>query len=180
MKSKGFTLIELLIVVALIGILAVALLSAINPVEQAKKARDAGRKSDSAELLNAYERYYSTYGCYPWARATGACGADALAGGAAFHPDFAAGGDSVDLVTIGEMKEQFANRDVITNTNADKTLFVSESDKGIMSVCFEPESTNARSGGLGKIQNNTNTSVAAVTCGAGPYPDTTCYVCVPQ
>lgn len=181
MKTKGFTLIELLIVVALIGILAVALLSAINPIEQAKKARDAGRKSDSAELLNAYERYYSTYGCYPWARTTGVCGTDSLVGGVAFHPVFTAGGDSEDLITVEEMKAQFANRDSITNTDADKTLFVSESDTGIMSVCFEPESTNARNGGLGQLQNNTNSAAAGtVTCGTGGYPDTTCYVCVPQ
>ncbi len=180
MKSKGFTLIELLIVVALIGILAVALLSAINPVEQAKKARDAGRKSDSAELLNAYERYYSTYGCYPWARTGGACVADSLAGGAAFNPDFAAGGDSIDLVTVGEMKAQFATRDTIINADLGKRLLVSETSAGIVSVCFEPESTNARNGGLGTLQNNTNSSTTAVTCGAGPYPDVTCFVCVPQ
>ena len=78
MLRKGFTLIELLIVIAILGILAVAVLSAINPVEQMKKARDAGRKSDAAELLNAHERYFTTFGCYPWENVAGVCTATAL------------------------------------------------------------------------------------------------------
>ena len=61
MRKKGFTLIEMLIVIAVIGILAIAVLSAINPVEQTRKARDARRRSNAAELLNAAERYYTTY-----------------------------------------------------------------------------------------------------------------------
>ena len=70
---RGFTLIELLIVISILGILAVAVLSAINPVEQLKKSRDARRKSDVAELLNAHERYFTTFGCYVWDNYTGTC-----------------------------------------------------------------------------------------------------------
>lgn len=178
MRQRGFTLIELLIVIALIGILAVALLSAINPVEQAKKARDAGRKSDAAELLNALERYYSTYSCYPWARSGGACGADSHANGVAWNVNLQAGGDTADLVTTAEVKAQFATRDSLVNTTVNKRLFVSETAAGAVSVCFEPESVNARGGGLGTTKNNTNTANAA--CGGGAYPDASCYVCVPQ
>ncbi len=63
--KKGFTLIELLIVIAVIGILANAVLSAINPVEQIRKARDSRRKSNAAELLNAMERYYTSFEGWP-------------------------------------------------------------------------------------------------------------------
>src|SRR3989344_9674224 len=72
--KKGFTLIELLVVISVIAVLAVAVLSSINPVEQINKAKDTASKSDAAEILNAMERYYATFGCYPWeVDAAGAC-----------------------------------------------------------------------------------------------------------
>lgn len=64
--SKGFTLIELLIVIAVLGILAVAVLSAINPIEQINRSRDTGSRSDAEQLLGAIDRYYATNGYYPW------------------------------------------------------------------------------------------------------------------
>jgi len=64
--SKGFTLIELLIVIAVLGILAVAVLSAINPIEQINRSRDTGSRSDSEQLINAMDRYYTTKGYYVW------------------------------------------------------------------------------------------------------------------
>lgn len=45
-NQKGFTLIELLVVVAIIAILALILLLALNPVEMARRSRDARRLSD--------------------------------------------------------------------------------------------------------------------------------------
>ncbi len=54
---KGFTLIELLIVIAILGILIVALLVAINPLEAQKKARDTKRLADLQkmnEIINQY------------------------------------------------------------------------------------------------------------------------------
>ena len=65
-KRKGFTLIELLIVITLLGILAVAVLSAINPIEQINRSRDTSSKSDAEQLINAIDRYYASKGYYPW------------------------------------------------------------------------------------------------------------------
>ena len=39
--KKAFTLVELLIVIAIIGILAIGILIALDPVEQTRKASDA-------------------------------------------------------------------------------------------------------------------------------------------
>ncbi|MEK7164134.1 MAG: type II secretion system protein [Patescibacteria group bacterium] len=69
---QGFTLIELLVVISVIAVLAVAVLSSINPVEQINKAKDTASKSDASEALNAVERYYATFGCYPWEATVGA------------------------------------------------------------------------------------------------------------
>lgn len=67
MKSAaGFTMIELLVVISVIGILAVAVLSTLNPIEQINKGRDTRLRSDSEQLLSAAERYFSIHELYPW------------------------------------------------------------------------------------------------------------------
>lgn len=66
MKNKGFTLIELLIVIAILGVLAVVVLVAINPVQQLARTRDAGRISSVAQIGHAVEAYYTSHnGDYP-------------------------------------------------------------------------------------------------------------------
>ena len=62
-KSKAFTLIELLVVVAIIGILASVVMSAVNSARS--KARDAVRISDIKQIQSALERYYIDNGAYP-------------------------------------------------------------------------------------------------------------------
>ena len=67
LKSQlGFTMIELLIVITILGILAVAVLSAINPIEQINRGRDTGSVSDAEQLLGAADRYNAFQGHYPW------------------------------------------------------------------------------------------------------------------
>lgn len=62
MRNKGFTLIELLIVMAILGVLAVVVLVAINPVQQLARTRDAGRKSAVAQVGRALEAFYTSHG----------------------------------------------------------------------------------------------------------------------
>ena len=64
--KRAFTLVELLIVIALIAILSVAVLATINPIEQSNKAKDSTVQNDAAEVMNAYERYYTVKFSYPW------------------------------------------------------------------------------------------------------------------
>ncbi|MGB9706953.1 MAG: type II secretion system protein [Microgenomates group bacterium] len=66
LKIKGFTMIELLIVIAVLGVLAVAVLSAINPLEQINRGRDTGLRSDSEQILSAIDRFYTAQQYYPW------------------------------------------------------------------------------------------------------------------
>ena len=64
-KQAGFTMIELLVVIAVLGILAAAVLSAINPIEQINKGRDTGHRSDAEQLLSAVDRYFALHELYP-------------------------------------------------------------------------------------------------------------------
>jgi len=70
-KIAGFTMIELLIVISILGILAVAVLSAINPVEQINRGRDTGSRSDAEQLLSGIDRFNAFQGFYPWQTGAG-------------------------------------------------------------------------------------------------------------
>lgn len=65
-RNLGFTMIELLIVIAILGILAVVVLAAINPLEQINRGRDTAKRADAEQLLSAFERYNAFNGYFPW------------------------------------------------------------------------------------------------------------------
>ncbi|OGD83364.1 hypothetical protein A2775_01350 [Candidatus Curtissbacteria bacterium RIFCSPHIGHO2_01_FULL_39_57] len=57
-KSSGFTIVELLIVIAIIGILAAAVMVAINPGKRTAQARDGVRKANLKTIATALQTYY--------------------------------------------------------------------------------------------------------------------------
>lgn len=65
--TRGFTLIELLIVIAIMGILAAAVLVAINPTKRTNQAKDSNVQSDVSSIASAAQAYYTTpgLGTYP-------------------------------------------------------------------------------------------------------------------
>lgn len=64
-SEKGFTLIELLIVIAVLGVLAAAVLIAIDPIEQLSRGRDSGRKNSISQIGRAIQSYYTANADYP-------------------------------------------------------------------------------------------------------------------
>ncbi len=64
--TGGFTMIELLIVISILGILAVVVLAALNPLEQINRGRDTSSRADAEQLISAVERYTANKGYYPW------------------------------------------------------------------------------------------------------------------
>ncbi len=171
-KSKGFTLIELLVVITLIGILAVAVLSAINPIEQINKARDAGRRADAAQILKSLDRYFASTEEFPWnntswsdsvtpisaeflGRASmngvGICGGDVDVPASGAHVTEATGANGCLydglLIATEELKGQFTKRKAFrTNPAAeDKFYLVKIANDPSVSVCFVPSSKATRS-----------------------------------
>lgn len=61
-KFRGFTLIELLIVIAILGILAAAVLVAVNPAKRQNQAKDSQTKSDIGQIATALQAYFTTPG----------------------------------------------------------------------------------------------------------------------
>lgn len=143
-KSQiGFTMIELLIVISILGILAVAVLSAINPIEQINRGRDTGSQSDAEQLINAVDRYYAYNGTYPW-QGTGplATQNDTAIGWAVFDGSVAgSNGDNVstELLLKDELKESFMTR--VTAAANPLSIFNAGVNSGDSTyVCFNPAS----------------------------------------
>lgn len=60
---QGFTLLELLIVIAIIGVLSIVVVVALDSSRAG--SRDANRASQMQEFLKAFELYYTEAGSYP-------------------------------------------------------------------------------------------------------------------
>lgn len=58
-EKKGFTLIELLVVIAVVGVLAAALLTILNPLDKMKQGNDTKVIGDVRVIHDAANRYYT-------------------------------------------------------------------------------------------------------------------------
>ena len=162
--GQGFTMIELLIVIAVLGILAVAVLSAINPIEQINRGKDTGTRSDSEQLLSASDRYYTSKGYYPWmlnAQSVSYAVTPLVEITTKTQPF---GTDLQEILTrlssggTEEIKESFVTRII----GADVThlwLYHNNLSSGATYVCFIPKSGSFRE----EAWNRCKTAPAAIT-----------------
>ena len=199
-NNKGFTLIELLIVITLLGILAVAVLSAINPIEQINRSKDTASRSDSEQLINAADRYYATKGYYPWMT-------DGQSENASIDPmveitaiDQTFGDDAIEMLTqlssggTAEIKESYVNR-IVAGTARHLWIY-NEGEQGDSTyICFVPRSAAFREqawgrcdsdapnhGDYGDVPDDYPASACPATdcVGVGDAKDATaCYSCLP-
>lgn len=61
-SQKGFTLIELLVVISILGVIAVGLMVAIDPIEQINRSSDAAKRSLANEVMGGFSRFYTARG----------------------------------------------------------------------------------------------------------------------
>lgn len=66
-KYSAFSLIEVMIALGIAAIILVAVMSAINPIQQINKGKDATRRSDLAVISSGLEQLYADIGRYPTA-----------------------------------------------------------------------------------------------------------------
>jgi prepilin-type N-terminal cleavage/methylation domain-containing protein len=156
LKSKfnvGFTMIELLIVIAVLGVLAIAVLATINPIEQINRGRDTGSRSDSEQLLSAIDRYNATAskGLWPWQTIQDP-DTETVAWGPVVEVEDDAGCSVLDKLAQGEtdpdcdpetsadeIKAAFVTRLSGANYNSLYLEYVSDPGNSVY-VCFSPQS----------------------------------------
>lgn len=153
-NERGFTMIELLIVISILGILAVAVLSAINPIEQINRGRDTGSRSDAEQLLSATERFNAFQGYYPWQRnandtdsipqtpirAVDANWVVTLIPTCTVLQRLSIGSAVVGCVASQELKESFVDR-LLTSASSRELYVYNRGEQGDSTyVCFVPQS----------------------------------------
>jgi prepilin-type N-terminal cleavage/methylation domain-containing protein len=138
--QKGFTLIELLVVIGILGIIAAAVLAAINPIEQLKKAQDTSLKSAATEFVNANVRYYTTHNSLPWFTVANG-GANCYGGGNTLSSVAMNGlaGCITSLVTDGELKQSYTNASYLNLAFASNPNPQTAAAQDTI-VCFMPQS----------------------------------------
>ncbi len=147
--TRGFTLIELLVVIGIMGILAAALVSLVDPVEQLNKARDNALKVKTKTLLQALTSYYATNSQYPWeVSATDACVSPATitvlvaSGGTPTDAWFnATDGCFKILEDAGELKATY--RASVTGDDGKKLFLRSAATGTTVVMCYDPLSKSA-------------------------------------
>lgn len=196
-NSLGFTLVELLIVIALLGAIALIVIAAINPIEQANRARDTRFRADGAQLISAIDRFFAARQEFTWVAAGLATDNDASYG------FFSAGDEGIGvcgtdctvdglLLTSDELKPEFRNRDFIKNhsgTDNSKKLFMGKEPGTSESVyaCFIPAAKATRQKAVAEskvytISTLDGTRAVTATCDADDANWVTngCYTCIPE
>lgn len=196
-RITGFTLVELLIVIALLGVLAAAVLAAINPLEQANRARDTKMMSDASQLLAAIDRYYVSIGHFPWYVAgtqsdnAGYGFVSAKTPGVGICNATGCGGTNYGLlISNNELKSEFANRDFIKAVDSADTdlLYIGKGNAGTTNIavsvyaCWVPKSKSERSKATKAIAVGDPGMTTVANCATRAYDalGTSCVACLPQ
>lgn len=187
---KAFTMIELLVVIAVIGVMATAVLSAINPLEQINKGTDTGYRSDSEQLLSAVDRYYSSLGYFPWQNGAQDTTNLSQAWGNVIALNTATGFIN-NLESTNEIKHGFTIRLLDPNRVPIEVMYNSAATSATMYACFTPKSNSFTTEAFNRCANTTATAgtpfdASSTACGGGVGGSTgctiankDCYVCLP-
>ena len=127
MKRNGFTLIELSIVIALLGALAIALIIALDPLEQISKGVDATTVNIVKELGNAVTRYYVTNSQVPYSTDIQGQPLNATENTAMIS----------FLIEKKELKNDFS---LFSDDEKSRIFFNGKVDFSEMKICFMPKS----------------------------------------
>ena len=183
--KKAFTLVELLIVIAILSILGVGLLIALDPLEQTRRATDTTVQQSAIEIKDAINRYYASKLFFPWCDSTtanpGTCTYEGTVTGTSscngddIQRSFGASGTCGEyvlnqLVTTGELKSTPPS-----NISTQLNLVTNASGLGYM-VTFQPVS-KAFDSNLTNLYEEADCLTQATTATCAPSGNN-CYYCL--
>jgi len=187
-------MIELLIVIAVLGVLAVAVLSAINPIEQINRGKDTGLRSDAEQLLSASDRFYTASGYYPWMLSAQSINKAVTPMVPIDTATQTFGTDAQQVLTnlssggAAEIKASFVTR-IVGSTVKHLSLYYSGVDGESTYVCFIPNSSSFRNEAWNrcKVAASLPLDFPPTACPAGPTcagavtaaAAVGCYICLP-
>lgn len=152
-SSSGFTLVELLIVIAVIGILAAALLVAIDPVDKIRAGNDSKVQSDVRQIYDAALRAYAQGNVLPSSINT-------------TTPSIVSTGElksaPVPPATYGTTYDYFVNGAGTDVVACGRLMSKAQVNKAIAAGVAGATSANLRI-----VVNNGKTCYTAAACGAG-------------
>ena len=166
---------ELLIVIAIIGILVVGILVALDPVEQTRKASDSNTLRTANEVKGATNRYYVARSCWPWQTlGGGTCGnASGCTNGSGYVLGASGCGQTVsdNLVNSGELKSYSAtNINIVPNVGTGTSWY----------VAFTPTSKSVALNSVTKYANITTTACSTTAAIPSSAVGTSCNYCLSQ
>lgn len=195
-----------MIVIGLLGAIALIVIAAINPIEQANRARDTRFKADGGQLISAIDRYFAANSEFPWMNGTTLGTGDSY-GFVSAHTEgvgicaSTCTGDSSNglLISTSEIKTEFKNRDFVKKPasgtfTADEALLLGKDEGSSSSIyaCFIPKAnstkkTSAENESVYTLDTSNGTRTSTTSCD-GANGDGTgvnwltnlCYVCIPE
>lgn len=161
-SKSGFTFIELLVVFALLAILLVATILAINPLEQLAKSEDDAVKAVARDLRQAAVSYFTHNKVTPW-ESSSACNQEITLGGALSGLE-----DCIDEIVNGSnIRNKFLSKSYVNDmqvTQCGTTAI----------VCYDPKSLSES-----QKQNAKYTQSGVINSSCPGDGSGSCYWCEP-
>lgn len=162
--SKGFSLVELLIVIAIIAILTVGMLTALNPIETTRKAQDTTMSSTATQVFDAFDRYYTSRLTMPWCPSSGICIDPA-------NPtDFASSDALQNLIANADLRSTFS-------VPGNEVFYYGNNDNATAVICYMPLSDSIQHDKNTKFKDMKGTVDASNYCKANNGSNN-CYWCL--
>jgi type II secretory pathway pseudopilin PulG len=172
---KGFTLIEIIVACGILGLMAIGIISFLNPVEQINRSKDAVEIKNVRSVNDAVERYITRASVPPWCTQT--C-PPAPYGPVALNVATNNGSPSKLVYQVlkdsGEVSQNFIDQGLPKDFSK---ISLYSADSTSLTICFSPDSSSYKNSKSAIYINQTGAIDTTNACQANGG-STACYYCL--